>query len=129
MYSEWWGKGWCQAVFGSFHNALFAIILSVQIFLVKSSLKRLLPILSFQVKLPMGVMVRQIKHLLEDNLEITRKITYLYLVLPKFTIIYQNYRKCGRLKNIFYIQEFTPCMRQGGVRRVFQNLSSFGLER
>lgn len=68
-----------------FHDALLAIILSIQFSLVKSSLKRLLPILSFQVKSPMGVMIRQIKHLLEDNIEITRKITYLYLVLPEFT--------------------------------------------
>lgn len=102
--------------------APFTIILSVQFPLVKSSSKRFLPILSFQMKSPMGVMVRQIKQLLEDDLEIPGKILYLYLVFPEFTNIYQNHRKCGRLKNIFYIQEFTPCTRQvGGKERISES--------
>lgn len=77
------------------------------------------------MKLPVGMMGGQVKQLLEVNLEITGKIIYLYLVLPEFTTIYQNYRKWGRLKNIFYIQEFTPCMRQGGGKERISESENF----
>lgn len=107
--------------------APFTIILSIQFSSVKSSLKRFSPIPSFQMKSPVGMMGGQVKQLLEDNLEITGKIIYLYLVLPEFTTIYQNYRKWGRLKNIFYIQEFTPCMRQsGGKERISESENFWG---
>ena len=75
---------------------------------------------------PVGMMVRQITQLPENSLETTGKIIYLYLVFHKITTIYWNYRKCGRLKNIFYIQESTPCMRQGGDKERISESDFFG---
>lgn len=70
---------WSQVVSDSTISTRLIIILYT-VSLLKSNLERFLSILSFQMKSPVGIKVGQIKQLLDDSLEITGKIIYLYFM-------------------------------------------------